>query len=211
MKSIYNSFKIILVFILFLSWINTQIIAKEVSQSEPEDLKVYVSTLVKESFKILNDKTTSATSKTAEVKKMIGDNLDLVQMSDFVLGVHRRNLTDAEKKEFYNAFSQYIISFYTNAVKLYDGQELEVGGVVQQSDDTYLVKVLVTQNSSEKQLKINYMVHKVGKGSFKIFDVITENYSLLNNHRALFNDFLQNGGFDRLMKELHGLAASINK
>lgn len=198
----------LLLFVLSLS--GHLVYAQEPEDNNLDSLKSYVSTIVKDSFDVLNDKNLNQSTKNNKIQKMIGDNLDLPKMIDFVLGIHRKTFTDQQKKEFSDAFSRYIIAFYSNALKLYDGQEIDVTNVLEQGTDQYLVKVSVTKNSSDKQLKIIYMVHKVGT-QFKIFDVITENYSLLNNHRALFNDFMQHGGFERLMKEIKALESSLDK
>ncbi len=50
-------------------------------------------------------------------------------------------------------------------------------------------------------LEINYKRHLV-RGEWKVYDVVVENISLVNNFRSQFNRILTAASFDELLRKL---------
>jgi phospholipid transport system substrate-binding protein len=48
---------------------------------------------------------------------------------------------------------------------------------------------------------VNYRLHLIGD-QWKVYDVVIENVSLVNNDRAQFNRVLVNGSYEELIRKL---------
>ncbi|MGE5303108.1 MAG: phospholipid-binding protein MlaC, partial [Alphaproteobacteria bacterium] len=62
---------------------------------------------------------------------------------------------------------------------------------------------IVTKKGEE--FSVNYMLHAAG-GDWKVYDVVIENISLVNNYRSQFNHVLAKSSFDELMRKLQAKA-----
>ena len=51
-------------------------------------------------------------------------------------------------------------------------------------------------------IPIDYAMEKAGDGSWKVYDVIIDGVSLVTTYRGSFNDQIQKGGIDGLVKTL---------
>jgi phospholipid transport system substrate-binding protein len=54
------------------------------------------------------------------------------------------------------------------------------------------------QTSKGEEFTINYKLHRVG-ADWRVYDVVIENVSLVNNYRSQFNRILTNTTYDELI------------
>ncbi|MBI2210680.1 MAG: ABC transporter substrate-binding protein, partial [Deltaproteobacteria bacterium] len=64
--------------------------------------------------------------------------------------------------------------------------------------------------SDGEEIPINYKLHLVG-GQWKIYDVLIENISLVNNYRSQFHRILSTASFDDLIKRLQEKAPEAGR
>ncbi|HVO96335.1 MAG TPA: ABC transporter substrate-binding protein, partial [Terriglobales bacterium] len=55
--------------------------------------------------------------------------------------------------------------------------------------------------SKGEEYSINYKAHFIGN-EWKVYDVIAENVSLVNNYRAQFNRVISNNSYEELLRRL---------
>jgi phospholipid transport system substrate-binding protein len=68
-------------------------------------------------------------------------------------------------------------------------------------DDGYaVVKTRITGQNGESY-SADYRLHRVD-GKWKIYDVVAENISLINNYRSQFNRVIVNSSFEELVKRM---------
>ncbi len=202
MKKIF-SFIVILVISGFGFCISLNAFAGDnMEQEEGSKIKNYVEQILNNSFEVLNDSKLDETTKISKVKNLLSNNLDAKWMGRFVLGRAKIGLPEDKLSKFDEVYVKYIVKYYSNGVKLYNGQKVQIVSFSKKDDSNeFLVKTYINQNNGDK-INVNYMVRKIADNSFKIFDVIAENVSLLSSQKSEYTTFLQTKKIDELISFL---------
>lgn len=173
-----------------------------VEQNDETQIKNYVEQILNNSFAVLNDSKIDEKAKISRVKKLISSNLDAKWMGRFAIGRAKIGLSEDKLRKFDEVYEKYIVKYYINGVRLYNGQRVQIISFSKKDNaEEFLVKTSINQNNGDK-INVNYMVRKLDNGSFKIFDVIAENVSLLSSQKSEFTSFLQRKNIDELISLL---------
>jgi len=57
------------------------------------------------------------------------------------------------------------------------------------------------RNSKGEEFSINYKLHRAGE-DWRVYDLVIENVSLVNNYRSQFNRILTNSTYDELISKI---------
>ncbi|MBI1995795.1 MAG: ABC transporter substrate-binding protein [Deltaproteobacteria bacterium] len=108
---------------------------------------------------------------------------DFAEMARRSLGSHWGALNGGEQGEFVEGLSQRLLASYGRTVRSNSGDNIQFKNEVREGE---LVKV-ATQvvSGSGEELPIDYRLHDVD-GQWKVFDVVIDHVSLVNNYRAQF-------------------------
>jgi phospholipid transport system substrate-binding protein len=134
-----------------------------------------------------------------EIMKIVEKRFDFAEMSRLALGKYWKERTEAEKKEFEGLFPRIIEAAYVNKLEKYNGETIAYGKEI-----TFDSKAVVRTNiitKSGTQIPIDYRVMKEAQG-WRVYDVVIEGVSLVNNYRNQFNDMLSKEPYSKLEKEL---------
>jgi len=61
-----------------------------------------------------------------------------------------------------------------------------------------------------EEFQINYKLHRVGK-EWKIYDIVVENISLINNYRSQFNRIITKTSYDELVSMMRQKLSKTTK
>jgi len=153
-------------------------------------------------MEIMKDKKLQGEAKREErrerLRQVILPRFDFAEMAKRSLGTHwNRNPT--RQKEFISAFTELLEDAYTGKVEAAKGEKvLYLNGHTDQSLAEVKTKVV---SAKGEETSINYKMHPVGS-EWKVYDVLIENISMVNNYRSQFNRVLANASFDELLKKL---------
>jgi phospholipid transport system substrate-binding protein len=129
----------------------------------------------------------------AEFRGIFRDNFDIAAIGQFVLGIHWRNATEAQRAEFLKEFENYVVRTYAERLSEYSGEQLEVGRAQEQGEKQYVDSVIRRPNGAPP-IRIVWEVEKRG-GRFKVVDLKIENVSMSQTQRSDFGSYVsQNGG-----------------
>lgn len=78
-------------------------------------------------------------------------------------------------------FTELLAESYVNNIESYSGEKILYGREVQEQEYAEVDAKLVTKRGEE--IPVDYRLHKVD-GDWKVYDVVIENISLVNNYRA---------------------------
>lgn len=127
-----------------------------------------------------------------------------VRFSAFrVIGKQLNDTTPAQRDAFVNAFSEYLVVTYADALAAYDKQTLDIGkGTV--GKDEQLVSVPVTVLEPNKpSIKLEFKLRKNNRtGEWKVFDMIAEGISLLSAKQSELSGLIRQKGIDSVTKDL---------
>jgi phospholipid transport system substrate-binding protein len=124
---------------------------------------------------------------------------DFTEMARRSLGAEWRNHTPKEQEEFTQLFTDLLERAYIEQIESYTNEKFIYGKETIDSDFAEVQSRIVTTKGEEYML--NYRLRQAGK-EWKIYDVVVENISLVNNYRSQFNRIISNQSYDELMRRL---------
>jgi phospholipid transport system substrate-binding protein len=162
-----------------------------------------IQTQVDRALEVLRDPALKAESAKATKEKKIWAILDSVfdytELSKRTLAQHWKKLSPDQQKEFISLFGKLLGGVYMDRIIAYKDEKVVFGKVTNLSDKTAEVQSQVIQSS--KSIPIHYrMILK--EGEWKVYDVVIEGASLVQNYRTQFREILTNKKPEDLLKQL---------
>lgn len=146
---------------------------------------------------ILKDPSAKAKSERHDrIRQAINPSFDFAEMAKRSLGTHWQRRTPAEQQEFVKLFTDLVETSYAGTIESYNGEKVAIGNEKQDKDFAEVNTKIVTKQGEE--FSIDYKLHQVG-GSWKIYDAVIENVSLINNYRSQFNRVIGKSSYDELV------------
>ena len=124
---------------------------------------------------------------------------DFEEMAKRSLGFHWRQLNPQQQKEFVALFTDLLEKTYADRIDLYDGQKVAYVGEAVDKDYAEVNTKIISKKG--ETYSANYKLRRVD-GKWRIYDVVAENISLVNNYRSQFHRVIVNSSFEELMKKL---------
>ena len=124
---------------------------------------------------------------------------DFVELSKRTLGLNWNNFSPDQRKEFVQLFENILKDAYVEKIIAYTNEQVDFVKEVPLSENT--VEVQSTVVSKGAQVPINYRVIKKDN-DWKVYDVVIEGVSLINNYRTQFREILGNNPPEKLLETL---------
>jgi phospholipid transport system substrate-binding protein len=157
--------------------------------------------LVNPAVQILADKSTPLKDRQTKLRDLANGYFDYTAMSRSALGMHWKDLTDQQKKDFTDTFTSFLQDSYLSRISDYSGQQINFVGQSDAGNGSTEVKTTIDQSGGKAPIQVNYMLRQEG-GKWLIYDVTVDNISIAANYRNQFNRVMNNGGFDTLLADL---------
>ena len=152
---------------------------------------------------ILKDPKLQADSKRPErldqLRQVVYSRFDFAEMAKRSLGAQWQRRSAEEQREFVKLFTALMENGYMSNLEGYDGEKVIIAGEKQDKEFAEVDTKVVTKKGEE--IAINYKLRQAG-GDWKIYDVVIENISLVNNYRSQFNRVIARSSFDELMRKM---------
>jgi phospholipid transport system substrate-binding protein len=162
-----------------------------------------IRTTVEKIQEILNDAGRASESmradRRARLRAVIYPRFDFTEMAMRSLGAEWRRRTPEEQKEFVEVFTKLLEKSYVDKIESYHGEKILYGREVQEQDFAE-VDTKIVGNKGD-QVAVNYRLRRVD-GDWKVYDVVIENISLVNNYRAQFSRVLASSSFAELLRRI---------
>ncbi|SFM99612.1 MlaC/ttg2D family ABC transporter substrate-binding protein [Thermodesulforhabdus norvegica] len=138
----------------------------------------------------------------AELEKIVDEYFDFDEMSIRVLGRHVRSFTPEQRSEFRDLFRELLFETYIDRYETYTcGGNEEViyeGEVIR---EPYALVKTVVRGYKDTDVVVEYRLKKKPEG-WKVYDVVVEGVSLIQNYRSQFNDILVRESSEQLLQRL---------
>jgi phospholipid transport system substrate-binding protein len=158
---------------------------------------------VDRALEVLRDPALKADSAKAAKEKKIWEILDNVfdytELSKRTLAQNWKKFSLDQQKEFISLFGKLLGTVYMDRIIAYKDEKVVFGKVTQISDKTAEVQSEVTRSS--KSIPIHYRMI-LQNGEWKVYDVVIEGVSLVQNYRTQFREILTNKTPEDLLKTL---------
>jgi phospholipid transport system substrate-binding protein len=143
----------------------------------------------------------------AEILQIVDEYFDFQEMAKRALGRPWKDQSPQKQQEFVDLFKQLIFNNYVGRVETYTGTNERVVYDEEKIEGEYaLVKTRVL-NYKNTNVQLDYRLRRI-KGEWKVYDVIVEGVSLVENYRGQFNSILAGKPFDSLLAQLREKVAN---
>ena len=128
-------------------------------------------------------------------------HFDFARMTRLAVGRNWAQATDAQKEALVKEFRTLLVRTYSSSLSAYRNQTIEVKpSKVGAQDKDATVRTAVIQQGGPP-IPIDYAMERQESG-WKVYDVVVDGVSLVTTYRGSFNDQIQKGGIDGLLKTL---------
>lgn len=157
-----------------------------------------IKTYIDQVLKIVSDKSLPRDAKVKKIEVLYEQMFDEVELSRRSLGRNWKKLSPAQQKEFIPLFRQILEKAYIDKILSYNNEKIVFS---KQSVKGNLAEVQSTVITASREVPITYRVIQKG-GTWKAYDVVIENVSLVQNYRTQFNEILAKNSPDQLLEIL---------
>lgn len=152
---------------------------------------------------ILKDPSLKAGAKKSErldqLRQAIYPKFDFAEMAKRSLGAQWQRRSPEEQREFVKLFTDLLENAYFDNIETYDGEKVAITGEKQDQDFAEVSSKITTKKGEE--IALNYKLRQVGS-DWKVYDVVIENISLVNNYRSQFNRVIAQSSFEDLLRRM---------
>ena len=133
----------------------------------------------------------------ARLAEVIYPRFDFTEMGKRSLGSHWGGHSAEEQREFVKVFAGLLGRTYTDRIESYTGQTILYTREIEDKDYAEVDTKIVTDKREE--LSINYKLHSVNN-EWKVYDLVIEDISLVNNYRSQFDRVIARSSFEELIR-----------
>ena len=153
-------------------------------------------------IEVLRDPKLQGPGKKAErrekLRQIVLPRFDFAEMAKRALGNNWNRYPD-KQQEFVTAFKQLLEETYADQIELAGGDKVVYLNERTEKDYAEVDTKVISPKGEETPM--TYKLHPVGS-DWKVFDIVVENISIVNNYRSQFNRVLSNASLDELIKRI---------
>ncbi len=158
---------------------------------------------------ILKDPQLKGESKKNErrdkLKEVIYQRFDFTEMARRSLGSEWRRRSPEEQREFVKLFTGLLERAYLDNIESYNGEKFRY--LKEQEDNNHAQVDTKIVGNKGQEFSVNYRLHN-RNGDWKVYDVVIEDISLVNNYRSQFNRMLATSSYEELVNRMKGKTLS---
>jgi phospholipid transport system substrate-binding protein len=137
----------------------------------------------------------------AKLKEVIHQRFDFTEMAKRSLGYEWRRRSPEEQKGFVRLFTDLLERAYLDQLESYNGEKIQF--LKELDGDNYADVATKIIDNKGQEYSVNYRLHKVSE-DWKVYDVVIEDISLVNNYRSQFGRVLAKSSYEELVSTMKG-------
>ena len=185
---ISRNYLIRVIFILFISFSFTE---KSLSAAPSQ----FIQSIVDEASKALITNKTKE-ERMHELKSIAIKSVDIKGIGFYTLGSHRKNLSDAQKKEYNDLFRNYFLKSFSSRLSDYTDPKINVISQEKLNEKYTIVSSVLVATEKTPEVNIQWRVYTKNPDRPLIRDLIIEGLSLARTQKEEFNSVIQSNDGD---------------
>jgi phospholipid transport system substrate-binding protein len=133
------------------------------------------------------------------LKQILFARFDFAEMAKRSLGADWRRRTPQEQEDFVRLFTEIIERAYADIIESYTNEKIVY--VHEKVDGNYADVYSKIVTAKGEEYTINYKAQLAGS-DWKVYDVVAENVSLVNNYRSQFTRVISKSSYEELVRRL---------
>jgi phospholipid transport system substrate-binding protein len=134
-----------------------------------------------------------------QIKQILFTRFDFSEMARRALGSHWRRRTANEQEEFVQLFTELLERQYADTIESYTDERIVYVG--ERTDGSFAEVNSKIFTIKGQEFSINYKAQLVGQ-DWRVYDVIAEDISMINNFRSQFNRVISGSSYEELVRRL---------
>jgi phospholipid transport system substrate-binding protein len=134
-----------------------------------------------------------------KIRQLLAARFDFTEMAKRSLGSYWQRASVEEQQRFIKLFTDLLERSYAGQIESYDGEKIVYGREAVREGQAEVDTKIITKKGEE--IAVNYKLQN-NRGQWKVYDVVIENISIVNNYRSQFNRILANASFSDLLQKL---------
>ena len=134
-----------------------------------------------------------------QLRQVIAARFDFQSMAQSSLGPHWQRRAAEEQRDFVRLFTDLLEKTYADQIAAYNGERIVYSRETQDQDHAEVDTKIITNKREE--FSVNYKLRSSDR-EWKVYDVVIENISLVNNYRSQFHRVLARSSFDELLRRM---------
>ncbi len=157
---------------------------------------------IDEVIRILTDKEMKKPERAEErrrlLEKVIGERFSYEEMSKRALGAQWNKINDAQRKEFVTLFQRHLANAYAGKIEGYKGEQIRFLNEREEQGYAEVRSKIVTE---KVEIPLDYrLINR--SGDWRVYDVVVDGVSLVNNYRGQFNRIIRSSSYEDLVEKL---------
>jgi phospholipid transport system substrate-binding protein len=148
-------------------------------------------------------------SRRDQLRRLLDSRFDFHEIARRSLGLHWKSLTSHEQREYVEAFRGLLEIAYVALIEPQATRKILYQRETRETDNAQVDTAIVTKMGDS--FSVDYRMHLVA-GAWKIYDVVIENISVVNNYRSQFTRVIAKSSYSELiikLKEKQARASEI--
>ena len=166
---------------------------------------IFIQSTVNRASQILGDDI-SKSEKIEKLKIIATDTVDIKGIGFYTLGKFRKQLNDAEKKEYTKLFREYFLKSFSSRLSEYSNPKIDVQSQEKLNDKYTIVSSILVATDTRPEIKIQWRVYTKDPDKPLIRDLIIEGLSLARTQKEEFSSIIQSNDGD-----IQALFSSLKK
>ena len=166
-----------------------------IEKSLSADPGQFIQSIVDEASKVLVTKITKE-EKMEKLKSIAVKSVDIRGIGLYSLGSHRKNLSDAQRKEYNDLFRKYFLKSFASRLSDYTDPKINVLSQEKLNEKYTIVSSILLATGKTPEVKINWRVYTKNPDQPLIRDLIIEGLSLARTQKEEFNSVIQSNDGD---------------
>ena len=138
-----------------------------------------------------------ATGLPEKARQLVFARFDFSEMTKRSLGPHWKLLDQAEQREFVDAFTHRLLVAYGKTLRATGDEKIQFVREVREGQEASVETKVLSPNGD--QTPIDYRLHELN-GQWKVYDVLIDNVSIVNNYRAQFDRVIAKSSIQELLR-----------
>jgi len=132
------------------------------------------------------------------LEKVVAARFDYTEMSRRALGAPWNQLTDQQKQEFVDLFRTLLTNSYADKIETYSGEGVQY---LNERTEKEYAEVRTKVLSGKTEIPLDYrLINRAD--DWRVYDVIVDGVSLVNNYRGQFTKILRASSYSDLVDQL---------
>ena len=167
-----------------------------------------VRSVIERALDVLQNPGYSKSQKHQKVKNIVDPHFDYQEMAKLSLGETWRSLNGGQQAEFVLLFSELLESSYADKIDKYAQRvKIDYTGEVPEGNRAEVRKVVVRPND---RFPLDYRLLQEC-GTWKVYDVVIEGVSLVNNYRSQFSRIIRQSSYADLVRRLKTKVSELHQ